>query len=253
MVKSKLIFGDFRVHSDKVDVVIDMINTDLPYEKTAHKNDVMIPFEDIWGFVEKVSKNNAAKCFYAQGLFYVDLVQSNRKKFRYDLCWDKILKSGHLNSKRMPMRQHEQVAVFYNKLPTYNPQKVLGKPNNSKGTKHLEQNHRNENYGNYKSVETPKSEWKHPGSIIRFQKPHPSVANHRTEKSIEANEWLIRTYTNEGEWVLDMTCGSCSVGRACLNINRNFIAFENDWEVYFKAMGLIKAHPKFDGQVEFIY
>lgn len=112
---------------------IDLIITDLPYGKTKNKWDKIIPFEKMWKEVERVTKDNAAIIFFSQGIFYVDLVNSNRKNFRYDIIWDKVLVSGHLNAGKMPLRSHEQLAVFYKKLPTYNPQFTEGIPLHSVG------------------------------------------------------------------------------------------------------------------------
>ena len=112
---------------------VDMILCDLPYGVTQHKSDIVIPFDALWTQYKRIIKPNGAILLFGQGLFYIDLVNSNRKMYRYDFVWDKQLKSGFLNAKRMPLRQHEQIAVFYNKLPTYNPQFVEGKPLHSKG------------------------------------------------------------------------------------------------------------------------
>lgn len=116
------------------DKSIDMICVDLPYELTQNKKDIRIPFEPLWEQYNRIIKDDGCIALFAQGLFYVDLVNSNRKMFRYDLVWDKVLTSGFLNAKRMPLRQHEQIAIFYKKLPTYNPQFTKGKPLHSKGT-----------------------------------------------------------------------------------------------------------------------
>lgn len=112
---------------------IDLIIADLPYGKTKNKWDKIIPFKKMWNEIDKVAKDNAAIIFFSQGIFYVDLVNSNRKNFRYDIIWDKVLVSGHLNASRMPLRTHEQLAVFYKKLPTYNPQFTEGIPLHSVG------------------------------------------------------------------------------------------------------------------------
>ena len=212
------------------DKSIDMILTDLPYGLTQNKTDIVIPFEQLWEQYERIIKDNGAIVLFAQGLFYVALVNSNRKLFRYDLVWDKVLTSGFLNAKRMPLRQHEQIAVFYKKLPTYNPQFTEGKPLHGKGTAYKNKDIKNQNYGKFNATDDIRkgSTEKYPTSIIKFAKPHPSIAKHRTEKSIECLEWLIKTYTNENETVLDSCMGSGSCGVACKNTNRNFIGIELD-------------------------
>lgn len=214
---------------------IDMICCDLPYEVTQNKKDIRIPFEPLWKEYERIIKDNGAIVLFAQGLFYVDLVNSNRKLFRYDLVWDKVLSTGFLNAKKMPLRQHEQIAIFYKKTPTYNPQFTSGKPSHDKGTRHRTKEVVNKNYGIYRSVDNERKGLtkKYPTSILKFSKPHSSIAKHRTEKSIECLEWLIKTYTNEGDTVLDNCMGAGSCGVAAINTNRNFIGMEID-EGYFQ-------------------
>lgn len=213
---------------------IDMICCDLPYGVTQHKSDVVIPFDKLWMQYERIIKDNGCIALFGRGLFYVDLVNSNRKLFRYDLVWDKVLTSGFLNAKRMPLRQHEQIAIFYKKLPVFNPQFTEGKPLHGKGSAYLSKELKNENYGKFQSTDDARkgSTEKYPTSILRFAKPHPSVAKHRTEKSIECLEWLIKTYTNEGDVVLDNCMGAGSCGVACVKNNRNFIGMELN-EKYF--------------------
>lgn len=210
------------------DQSINMILCDLPYGVTQNRLDIVIPFDRLWKQYERIIKDNGAIVLFAQGIFYIDLVNSNRKLFHYDLVWDKQLTSGFLNAKRMPLRQHEQIAVFYKKLPTYNPQFKEGKPLHSKGVSYKEKEHKNQNYGEFKMTDDSRagSTQKYPTSILRFAKPHPSIAKHRTEKSIPLLEYLIRTYTNEGETILDNCMGSGTTGVACVNTNRNFIGIE---------------------------
>ena len=217
------------------DKSIDMILCDLPYGTTQNKSDIIIPFDKLWNSYERIIKDNGAIVLFAQGVFYVDLVNSNRKLFRYDLIWDKVLTSGFLNAKRMPLRQHEQIAVFYKKLPKYNPQFTSGKPLHSKGKTYKDKPIVNQNYGVFHTADDSRagSTEKYPTSILKFQKPHPSISVHRTQKSVELLEWLINTYTNAGETVLDNCMGSGSTGVACINTNRNFIGYELD-EHYFQ-------------------
>lgn len=234
----KLINGDcLEIMKTIEDKTIDCIICDLPYGLTQNKADIVIPFKDLWKEYERVIKDNGAILLFAQGIFYVDLVNSNRKLFRYDLVWDKVLTSGFLNAKRMPLRRHEQIAVFYKKLPTYRPQFTEGKPLHSKGSRYKTKAFVNQNYGEFKQTEDVRkgSTEKYPTSILRFQKPHPSIAQHRTEKSIECLEYLIRTYTNEGEIVLDNCMGAGSCGVACKNLNRRFIGIELDCNYFLKA------------------
>ena len=212
---------------------VDMVLCDLPYEATHNKWDRALPFTELWAEYYRVGKQNCPFVLFAQGLFYVDLVSSNKTDFRYDLVWDKVLKTGFLNANVMPLRHHEQIAVFYRSKPVYNPQKQKGSPNHTKGKAVFVKGVTNNNYGSYEPVESDVTgDMKNPGSILVCQKPHPSKAVHPTEKPVSLLEYLIRTYTNEGDTVLDNTMGSGSTGVACVNTGRDFIGIELD-EKYF--------------------
>ena len=228
------------------DKSVDMILCDLPYGVTQNKKDVVIPFVPLWEQYERIIKDNGAIVLFAQGLFYVDLVSSNRKLFRYDLIWDKVLSSGFLNANRMPLRQHEQIAVFYKKLPTYNPQFTIGKPLHSKGKSYLQKELKNQNYGQFEATDDSRagSTEKYPTSVLKFEKQHPSTQIHPTQKSVSLSEYLIRTYTNEGETVLDNCMGSGTTAIAAINTNRNFIGFELDEKYYNTAVERINNHNK---------
>ena len=239
--------GDcLELMKDIPDKSIDMILCDLPYGVTQNKKDIALPFDKLWNQYERIIKDNGVIALFSQGTFFVDLVNSNRKLYRYDLIWNKVLTSGFLNAKRMPLRQHEQIAIFYKKLPTYNPQFTQGKPLHSKGFSYKNKEHKNQNYGEFKQLDDLRkgSTDKYPTSILTFDKPHPSIAKHPTEKPVDLLEWLIKTYTNEGEIVLDNCMGSGSCGVAAIQNNRRFVGIELD-EKYFeiakerieKAMG----------------
>ena len=232
----KLYNGDcLDVMDDIPDRSIDAVICDLPYGVTHNKDDVVIPFDPLWRQYKRVIKKNGAIVLFAQGLFYVDLVNSNRKWFRYDIVWDKVLISGFLNAKRRPLRAHESIAVFYMKQPTYNPQMTIGKPLHSKGKNpKAGQIAVQKNYGKHYVAEDYRkgSTEKYPKSIVSFKKPHPSTALHPTEKSVELMKWLVRTYTNEGDTVLDNAMGVGTTGIACKELGRNFIGIEID-KTYF--------------------
>lgn len=203
----------------------------IPYDislKLFNKNKK----DGLWTHYNRIIKDNGAILLYGQGKFFVELINSNLKNFRYDIVWDKHLVSDFLNSKRKPLRVHEQIAVFYKKQPTYNPQMVVGKPLHSKGKSYINKNETNNNYGEYgKGNDSRAGETlKYPKTIISYQKPHPSKALHRTEKSIQCTEWLIKTYSNEGDLVLDNVAGSGTTGVACENTNRNYILMDNDYK-----------------------
>ena len=209
---------------------LDMIVCDLPYGVTQNKLDIVIPFEPLWSEYKRIIKERGCIALFAQGVFFVELVQSNRKMFRYDLVWDKVLTTGFLNAGRMPLRQHEQIAVFYKKLPEYHPQFTEGKPLHSKGVSYMEKEHKNSNYGQFHMTGDLRkgSTEKYPTSIIRVPKPHPSIALHRTEKPVELLKWLILTYSSAGDTVLDNCMGAGGCGVACAETGRNFIGIEKD-------------------------
>lgn len=221
---------------------VDLILTDPPYQVTRAKTDIIIPFEPMWKQFNRIAKMNAAMILFGQDKFTAKLMLSNEKNHRYNLIWKKVLTSGFLNANRMPLREHEDICVFYRRLPTYNPQKVKGKSSHSKGkavgklASEVVQNH---NYGDYQTVETI-SDMKFPTSILEFPKPHPSICKHPTEKPVALLEWLIKTYSNEGDVVLDCCMGSGSTGEAALKCGRGFVGIEKDEEYFEVAKKRIK-------------
>ena len=214
---------------------IDMILCDLPYGQTQrNKWDVVIPFEPLWGQYSRIIKDNGAIVLFANGMFTAELMMSNKRMWKYNLVWDKVLPSGFLNAKKMPMRGHEDICVFYKKLPIYNPQMTQGNECHSRGNaigQIQEDYSRNTNYGSFVAVQT-EGNLKYPKSIITYQKPHPSTTVHPTQKPVALLEYLIKTYTNEGDVVLDNCMGSGSTGVACVNTGRNFIGIEMDKQYY---------------------
>lgn len=221
------------------DKSVDLILTDLPYGETENPWDVVIDTVQLWSQYNRIIKNDGAVLLFGQGMFTATMMQSNLKSWKSNLIWDKVLKSGHLNSELMPLRQHEDIMVFYNEMPTYNPQKIRGKKNHSKKTTKCTNN----NYGCFHGVDNSESlgNMKFPGSILSFEKPHPSICIHPTQKPVSLIEYLIKTYTNEGDTVHDSCIGSGTTLEACLNTNRNCIGFEisDEWEEqYIKRLKL---------------
>lgn len=230
----QLINGDCLLEMNNIpDKTVDMILCDLPYEvlNKGNKNatwDRLLPFDELWKQYNRIIKDNGAIVLFAQGMFTAQLMMSNPDMWRYNLVWDKVLTSGFLNAKRMPLRSHEDILVFYKSLPTYNPQMTEGKPLHGKGSTYKTKELTNNCYGNLNATDDVRkgSTEKYPKSIITFQKTHPSKAVHPTEKAVSLLEYLIKTYTNEGETILDNCMGSGSTGVACINTNRNFIGIE---------------------------
>jgi len=208
---------------------IDMIFCDLPYGVTRAKWDAAIPPDLLWEQYERIIKPNGAILLFGQDKFTAKMMLSNEKLHRYNIIWRKVLKSGFLNANRMPLREHEDIMVFYKSQPVYNPQMVKGSPNHKKGRaagSKAEDSLNNRTYGSYKVVDTD-GNMKHPSSIWEFPKPHPSVAIHATEKPVELCRYAIRTYTNHGGVVLDNCCGSGSIPIAAKLEGRHYIGMDN--------------------------
>ena len=226
---------------DIEDGSIDAIICDLPYgvlNKTNPKAkwDCPIPFDELWKQYERIIKDNGVIILFGSGMFTADLMQSNRKLWKYNLIWKKGNRpSGFLNAKKMPLRCHEDICVFYKNPPTYNPQMVIGKPNHSRG-KNVKVNSRC--YGNYDGeIEYKDTNEKYPISIIDIDKEHTANGRiHPTQKPVELIRWLVRTYTNQGDTVLDNCVGSGTTAIACIKERRNFIGFETDTYFYKKAI-----------------
>ena len=210
------------------DASIDCIICDLPYGVLNKNNslaswDKRIPLDILWKEYERIIKQNGAIILFSQGIFTAKLMLSNEKLYRYDMVWKKgFCTSGFLNARRMPLRNHESILVFYKKLPVYNPQMTLEE------TLHERSKPRNKNscYGNFKDVTTPKSNERFPLSVVDIAREY--LVKHPTQKPVKLIEYLIKTYTNEGELVLDNCMGSGTTAVACINTNRDFIGFELD-------------------------
>jgi site-specific DNA-methyltransferase (adenine-specific) len=230
---------------DIPDKSIDAIICDLPYGTTQNKWDTIIPFDKLWEAYKRIIKDNGAIALFGAEPFSSMLRLSNIKNYKYDWIWNKVLKTGHLNSKIMPMSQHETISIFgYDKI-NYYPIMEKGKPLHSMGDKRKKGNMDSDNYGKQNSDFNDKTgnTEKYPSSLsIVLQKVHPSKCLHPTEKPISLMEYLIKTYTNEGETVLDNTMGSGTTGVACVNTNRNFIGIEKDDNYFNIASKRIKNH-----------
>ena len=238
MSEVKIYHGDcLELMKDIPNGSVDCIIDDLPYAVTnksseAGKWDNLIPFEPLWKQFLRVTKRNAAIVLFGQGMFTAQLMMSQPKLWRYNLVWDKCRASGFLNSNRMPLRYHEDICIFYRELPTYNPQMedLNGRePSHPQGMgEHKKTNRCYGNVERWKTAHTAGVEGKKfPGSILKFPRPH-CTGNHPTEKSVDLCRWLIRTYTNPGEVVLDATMGSRTTGVAAVLGDRAFIGIEKE-------------------------
>lgn len=208
------------------DGTVDMILCDLPYGTTNLQWDVRIPMEPLWREYRRVTKDSAAIVLTAQQPFATDLIYAARKLFRYELIWEKPVAMGFLNANRMPLRAHENLLVFYKRLPTYNPQMTHGKPYERKPD-----NHRCSIYGGQRKDMGRKSDMRYPRSVVLFGKE--SHSGHPTEKPVRLFEWLVLTYTNPGDLVLDSCIGSGTTAIACEKLGRRWMGIEQE-ETYCK-------------------
>ena len=229
---NKVICGDcLEVMKDIPDKSIDMILCDLPYGTTLNKWDSIIPLDLLWHEYERIIKDRGMICLTASEPFTSQLISSNYKLFKYDLIWDKKSTTGFLNAKRRPLRRHEQVLCFYKKLPIYNPiMEIRGKPRN-KGSYNKRKGDGDSCYGKFENIESFNNTY-YPTSILEFSNANQKDKLHTTQKPVELCEYLIKTYTNEGETVLDNCMGSGSTLVACINTNRNFIGIEKELKYF---------------------
>lgn len=211
-------------------VKFDMILCDPPYGTTQNKWDSVIPLNDMWLKLNKITKPNTAIVLFAQTPFDKVLGCSNLKMLKYEWIWEKTTATGHLNAKKMPMKAHENILVFYKKLPVYNPQKTSGHTPVHSYTKYQDDG---SNYGKTAvGISGGGSTERYPRSVQVFKTDKQKCSLHPTQKPVALLEYLIKTYTNEDALVLDFTMGSGSTGVACLNTNRRFVGIELD-EKYF--------------------
>lgn len=217
------------------DVQVDCIITDLPYGTTPCPWDIIIPFEDMWECINKIIKPNGAIVLFGQEPFSSLLRVSNIKNYKYDWIWKKERLTNVFQVKRRPGKVVENISVFYKKQPTYNPQKTKydGPLRSNKIGDNAGFSITQTGGGGPKPIEYHDDGTRYPLQIIEFNRDSMYEEKyHPTQKPIELLEYLIKTYTNEGETVLDFTMGSGSTGVACKNLNRKFIGIELNEEYY---------------------
>lgn len=240
MERNKLYHGDcLQLMREIPSHSVDLILADPTYGTLNKSNpdaqwDKEVSLPSLWNQYKRIIKPNGAILLFGQGVFAAKLIMSNPKWFKFDFVWDKVRKSNFLNCKKMPMRQHEQVLVFYGKPPTYNPQMVRCEPhqrNHSRGR--LDKEQTNTCYGKFGKAETIISDFKYPGTIVKFPKGHSKEDwLHGTAKPVNLLRWLIRTYSNEGDLVLDNFAGSGSTLIAAIEEKRDWIGMEIDEKFY---------------------
>lgn len=245
MSKTKLILGDCLNELPKIfDKSIDLVLTDPPYGTTACKWDSVIPFEPMWNELKRIIKDNGCIALFGSEPFSSALRMSNIKHFKYDWIWHKNFSGGFSSAKKQPMKYHEIISIFYNKQSKYNPQfeeyaesvKKRFKEGERVNTDKQLKKSTNKIHKGFGSSEHNISfkKGKYPQSVQKI-KGVPNcngIRKHPTQKPVALLEYLIKTYTNENDTVLDFTMGSGSTGVACKNLNRNFIGIEKD-DKYF--------------------
>lgn len=221
---------------------IDMILCDLPYGTTQNNWDSVIPMPDLWKQYQRVIKKNRAMVFTAAQPFTSALVSSNYRLFKWEDIWYKSQATGHLNAKIMPMRQHENILVFgYGKV-LYNPQ-IVDKP--AKNIRPVGRRAATDNYGKFNEYaeRTIPDDKQYPRSVIKINNTnHGERGLHPTQKPTALFEYLIKTYSNSGDTVLDSCIGSGTTAIACLNTGRNYIGIEKDEKYYNIALTRTAAH-----------
>ena len=239
---------------------IDAIICDLPYE-VLHKNnpkaqwDRLIPFIPLWEQYLRIAKWNAPIILFCQGMFTAQLMMSQPDLWKYNLIWEKGRATGFLNANRMPMRNHEDIAVFYRSQPTYNPQKRKGDSHPRGNGMHKQTN---QCYGEHKEAKNKVGatyDYNHvkvvdptgscfPMSVLHFAREHNSEAWHPTQKPVDLLRYLVRTYSNEGDTILDNCMGSGTTAIACIKEKRHFIGFEMNRDYYERSLRRIDAERR---------
>src|SRR5699024_1437034 len=241
MELNKIYNEDCLVGMKKIpDKSVDMVLCDLPYGTTACKWDTIIPFDPLWEQYERVIKDNGAIVLTASQPFTTKLINSNIKNFKYTCVWTKKKSSTALHTKIQPVKIHEDIVVYYKKKPLYKPQMTKGKPrkdpmSNISNGEAFDGRSVIRGYNNSEGLYYPKS-------ILEISNANQRNKIHPTQKPVELFEYLIKTYTNKGETVLDNCMGSGTTAIACINTNRNYIGFELDEEYYKASLERIKEH-----------
>lgn len=209
---------------------ISLVLVDPPYEVSAMWWDKLFHWESVWKEINRVCKTTTPKVFTATQPFTTKLINTNIENFKYSWVWEKNFSTNFLHAKRQPLRKHEDIVVFYNKTGQYYPQKTTGhKPTQSAIGSSIGNLWHGDNNRNYKGGETTR----YPTSIIKINAVDPKQRLHPSQKPVPLMEYLIKTYTNKGETVLDFCLGSGTTGVACVNLNRKFIGIEMD-DNYFE-------------------
>lgn len=227
--------------SDIPEKSIDCVVCDLPYGSTQNSWDIIIPFDKLWEQYDRICKDNAAIILFSAQPFTTDLINSNRENFRYDLIWNKNVPTGMSQAKYRPMRYHETVLLFYKSQPTYNP---VPKPRVGDKKECYNYDHYCGKSNHVKLAKVKKRydpDFVQPSSVLDFKVvPNRNGKLHPTQKPLELCEWLIKTYTNEGDLILDNCAGSGTTLLAAKNLGRQFIGIEKEEKYYNICLDRLK-------------
>ncbi len=242
----KLIHGDCLDELDRLismGVKVDFVFSDLPYGTTNCKWDTPINLQLMWGKIEKVKRSkHTAVAMFAQTPFDKVLGASNIKHLRYEWIWEKTKATGHLNAKKMPMKAHENILIFYDKLPTYNYIKTTGHKPVNRFTKTIDTANNTDIYNKTnKEIKGGGNTDRYPRSILKYPSDTQKSKLHPTQKPLSLNEYIIKTYTNEGDIVLDITAGSMTSGVASIKLGRDYIGIEKDLDIFNAGERRIRA------------
>lgn len=231
----KLILGECIEKLASIpDGSIDLVLADPPFGTTACKWDVIIPLKDMWRELLRVAKPNAAILLHAAQPFTSVLINSNLSMYKYSWVWHKTMATGHLFAKKQPLRAHEDICVFYNSQPTYNPQKTTGHARKVSSAHHKRNVRKADVYGEYGETSYDSTE-RYPRSVLTFAHDTKKSALTPTQKPLALEEYFVRTYTDEGDVVLDFCMGSGTSIVAAAKLGRGYVGIEQDPKTFDKA------------------
>lgn len=227
---------DFRNGHTKIkDKSVSLLFLDLPYGTTRNKWDTIIPFDQVWQVAYRILKPNGVVIFTAAGFFTAQVIMSEQSMYKYSLVWQKTTKSNFLNTKRQFLRSHEDIVIFYDKQPTFNPIKTSGHVRKISTADHKRNSSMTTNYGEAKKVDYDSTD-RFSGSVLTFANDKQKSSINPTQKPVALLENLFGVFTRKDDLVCDFTAGSFSSAVACKNLGLNYIGFEIDTEQYNKAL-----------------
>lgn len=221
---------------------IDMALSDLPYGTTRCRWDTPINLQELWKQYRRVVKENGAIVLFSAQPFTTELISSNKAMYRYEWIWRKTQPSGFMNAKKMPLRTHENIEIFYRKPPTYNPQMTHGHQRKTATAYGTRESDGSSCYGREERNYTYDSTDRYPVDVLQYSTGDKAKRLHPTQKPVDLLEYLVKTYTNPGETILDNCMGAGSTGIACMNTGREFVGIELDPEYYQIAKERIEQH-----------